>query len=300
MAPAHQCERRLGGAEDAHRFVVRRRCGEPARMGVGGGTLAGRNDEARQPAEWRIAGLLTHLDLAGVERLAVAGDQRLHDRMIGLVRLQEADAAACLAAGAAGDLVQQLEGALGCARIAVGEAEIGVDDADQVELGEMMSLGDQLGADDDVDMALGDLLQFLAHLLDRRDQVARQHQHARVGKQLHHLLFQPLDARPAGDECVGRLALRANLRLRHGEAAMMTDQLAPESMVDQPGVAVRTGKTVAAGAAQGQRRVAAAVEKQKRLLLALERDLDCLDQPRRDEASARRALSRQVDRLDRR
>jgi hypothetical protein len=50
--------------------------------------------------------------------------------------------------------------------------------------------------------------------------------------------------------------------MRHGEAAMMADELAAEAVVDQPGIAIRTGKAEAAGAAQGQRRIAAAVKKQ--------------------------------------
>ena len=73
----------------------------------------------------------------------------------------------CLAAGAADHLMQQLERALGRARIAVGEAEIGVDDADQVELGEMVALGDELRADDDVEAALRDVVELLAQPLDR-------------------------------------------------------------------------------------------------------------------------------------
>ena len=50
--------------------------------------------------------------------------------------------------------MQQLEGALGGARVAVAEAEIGVDNADQIELGKMVALGDELRADDDVEAAL--------------------------------------------------------------------------------------------------------------------------------------------------
>ena len=96
--------------------------------------------------------------------------------MLGLVRLQEAEAAAGFAAGAADDLMQKLEGALGGARIAVAEAEIGIDDADEIELREMMALGDELGADDDVEAALGDVVELLAHALDRGDEIAREHQ----------------------------------------------------------------------------------------------------------------------------
>ena len=56
-----------------------------------------------------------------------------------------------LAPGAAGDLVEQLEGALGGAQVAAAEAEIGVDHADQREVGEVVALGDDLGAEQDVD-----------------------------------------------------------------------------------------------------------------------------------------------------
>ena len=83
------------------------------------------------------------------------------------MRLQKPDAAALLAPGAADHLMQKLEGALAGARIAVAEAEIGIDDADQIELGEMVALGDELGADDDVEAALGDVVEFLAQPLHR-------------------------------------------------------------------------------------------------------------------------------------
>jgi hypothetical protein len=53
-----------------------------------------------------------------------------------LVGLQQAKAAALLAPGAAYHLMEQLERALDGARVAVGQAEIGVDDADQIELGD--------------------------------------------------------------------------------------------------------------------------------------------------------------------
>ena len=71
-------------------------------------------------------------------------------------------------------------------------------------------------------------------------------------------------------------------------------------MIDQPGVAIRTLQAEAAGAAERERRIAAAIEEQQRLLVAFERDLHRLRQPRRDEAAARRAFAPHVDRLDHR
>src|ERR1043166_5309044 len=88
---------------------------------------AGRDGEAAEPAKRPIAGAFALLDFAGVKRLAIVRGQRLHHGMLGLVRLQIADAAALLAAGAADHLIEQLERPLGGARIAIVQAEIGVD-----------------------------------------------------------------------------------------------------------------------------------------------------------------------------
>src|SRR5262249_61300778 len=131
--------------------------------------------------------------------------------------------------------------------------------------------------------ALLDLLELLSHALDGSDQVAGEHQHARIRKKRRHLLLDPLDARAAGDESFGRLAFRARRLMRHGEAAMVADELAAKAVVDQPRVAIRTREAEAAGAAQGERRIAAPVEEEQRLLLALDRDLHRLGKARRDE-----------------
>ncbi len=108
-------------------------------MPVGAG-----DDDRGEPAERRILRALAQLDLGVVERVAVLRDQRADHRMLGLVRLQIAVAGAGFAAGAADHLMQELEGALGGARVAVGEAEIGVDDADQIEHREVVALGHQV------------------------------------------------------------------------------------------------------------------------------------------------------------
>ena len=78
---------------------------------------------------------------------------RLHHRMLGHVGLHEAAPGDERAAGAAGHLVQELEGALGRARVGLAEAEVAVDDADRRELREVVALGHHLRADDDVGLA---------------------------------------------------------------------------------------------------------------------------------------------------
>ncbi len=53
---------------------------------------------------------------------------------------------------------------------------------------------------------------------------------------------------------------------------MMADQTLAKAVIDQPGIADGAGKAMPAGAAQGQRRVAAAIEKQQRLLAPFDGD----------------------------
>ena len=196
--------------------------------------------------------------------------------------------------------MQELERALAGARIARTEAEVGIDHADEIELGEVVSLGDELRADHDVDLAVLDRFELGAHALHRGHQVAREHQHALFGKEAADLFLEPLDARPAGDEGVRRLALRAVRRARRVEAAVMADERALEAVLDQPGVAVRAVEPEAAGAAERERRIAAPVQEQQRLLAALQRGVHRFGKPRRDETAARRAFAAQIDWLDHR
>ncbi len=118
------------------------------------------------------------------------------------------------------------------------------------------------------------------------------------GKKRGRLLLKALDTGTAGDERIGSLAFRARRRPRREEAAVMAHQLALETVIDQPCIAIGAGEAKSAGAAQGERRIAAAVEEQQRLLPAFQRDLDRPGQSRRDEAAARRALAGEIDRLD--
>ena len=91
--------------------------------------------------------------LAGHEGGEVALDQRLHHRVLGGERLQQHAAGGLGAAGAAGDLVQQLHRAFRRAQIAAGQAQIGVHHAHQRQMRKVPALGDDLGADDQVHRA---------------------------------------------------------------------------------------------------------------------------------------------------
>jgi hypothetical protein len=60
---------------------------------------------------------------------------------------------------------------------------------------------------------------------------------------------------------------------------MVADQPLAKTVVDQPSVADGAGKTMSAGAAQCERRVAAAIKEQQRLLAPLDRVLDLAGEP---------------------
>ena len=192
------------------------------------------------------------------------------------------------AAGAARDLLDLLEAALGRAKVAAGEAEVGIDDADQRQVGEVVALGHQLGADDDVDRARFHRADELGGPERRPDGVRGDDRRPRIREQLGDLVGDPLDARPAGDQAVFLAAFGAGLGRRHDVAAMVAGQPVHQPVLDHPGGAVRALEAMAAMAAQGQRRKAAAVEEQERLLAAVEIGFE-LRRQAQAQASARAA-----------
>ena len=169
-----------------------------------------------------------------------------------------------------GDLLDLLEAALGRAQVAAGKAEVGIDHADQGQVGEVIALGHQLGADDDVDLAGLHRRDELGGALRRPDGVGGDDRGARFGKQLGDLVGDALDAGAAGDEAVLLAAFGAGLGRRHDMAAMVAGEAVHQPVLDHPRGAIGALEAVAAVAAQGQRREAAAVEEQQRLLAALE------------------------------
>src|ERR1700733_3522647 len=136
VAAANERERRFGRAEQAHAvlgvLVDRGRARQLAGIGHGLVLVGAGDDDRGEPSERRVMRFFAQLDFGVVERLTVLRHQGAHHRMVGLSGLQEAAADAGIAAGAADDLMQQLEGALGGARVAVAQAQIAIDHADEV------------------------------------------------------------------------------------------------------------------------------------------------------------------------
>src|SRR3546814_11697064 len=75
-----------------------------------------------------------------------------------------------------------LKGALGRAQVAAVEPEVGIDDADEGEVGEMIALGDELRADDDIDQPALDIVDELGGFRGRPERVRSDDRDARPGK----------------------------------------------------------------------------------------------------------------------
>ena len=125
--------------------------------------------------------------------------------------------------------------------------------------------------------------------------VARGDGDARLRKQRGEFLRHALHAGAAGDQAAFGAALRAFGRRRGFIAALMTGKPLAIAMLDQPGRTVAARHLVAAGFAQRQRRIAAAVEEQHRLLAGGQRDGERLAQGLR-QPGAGFAPSRGADR----
>src|SRR5262249_20531630 len=96
----------------------------------------------------------------GGEGAGERGAARAGDRVVlGRVGRDDAPPRPISAAGAAGDLRQELEGPLAGAEVGQRQRAVGEEDADQRDAGEVVALGHHLRADEDVDLAARDLAE---------------------------------------------------------------------------------------------------------------------------------------------
>ena len=90
----------------------------------------------------------------------------------------------------------------------------------------------------------------------------------------------------------------AAVGLRHGKSGQVADQPASVTMLDQPGIGLRGGHPFAAGPADHQRRVAAAIEEEQALLAGRQGLGHGRHQRRREPGARFGRLFAQVDQLD--
>ena len=210
--------------------------------------------------------------------------------------LDEHAAGLVAATGAAGDLRDLLEAALGGAQVAALKAEIGVDHPDQGEVGEVIALGHQLRADDDVDLVRVHCADKLGGLGRGPDGIAGDDRGARVGEQRGDLVGDALDPGAAGDEAVLLAAFGAGARRRFDVTAMVAGEAVHQPMLDHPRGAVGAHEAVAAMAAKRQRGEAATVEEEQGLLARREVGFELGDEGWGEPSPAHRRVLGQVDR----
>jgi hypothetical protein len=281
-----------------YRLVLAGGFGEELGGGSGVGFGAGVHSYCDQAGEGGVANFFSGLDFFGVEALVVVLGGEAHCRVIRLVRLQDDLAGAVGAAGATGDLSEQLEGSFGCAEVGEGEALIGERNADERHRGNVVAFGDHLCANQHVDFAGS---QSIEHRLDavpgRR--VAIEPRDARFGETLFDRFLELLGANPdpfvlgAPARCAG-----------HGGRPMEVTVVAPErtlpSMLGERDAARGTLGDRAARRAANAWRKPATVEEQNRLMAVVQTFTHrMMQRPRKKRVTGRPfSVATEIDDLD--
>ena len=284
MPPAQDGERCRRRAEHGNAVAARRCLAEIARSYVGVLRGVGAHDQGGESAVGRPAAGAAGSRLLLHKLGEVAAEERLHDGMLRAEGLQQ-DAARCLStAGAAGDLVEELDGALRRPQVAAGEAQVSVNDANQRQVRKVPAFGDDLRADDKIDLAGRDGVRGCGGGVRAGKGVARHDEPAGGLEDLGGLLRDALDTGADRYEARLRGAGRAGRRDRLHVAAVVAGEQLAGAVLDEPGRTVRALHAVAARAAEGQRCVAAAVEEQHGLLAARQGVLHGIDERLGQEA----------------
>ena len=189
MAAAQAQERR--GTEDVGAVEARADLAEELHRVAG---LAAVGDDPDEVAEGRIAELPAALQLLGQEARDVV-PSRVHDRP--RVRLERLDdhAAGRIPPAPAGQLGDELERSLLCPEVGHPEAGVGVHDGGERDSGEVVPLGDHLGADEHRPVRLGETPQRRRQLRRAANRVGVEPDPLEAGHLLRELLLEPLRSR---------------------------------------------------------------------------------------------------------
>ena len=120
--------------------------------------------------------------------------------MVGTHGLDDHPARFLAPAGPAGDLGDQLEGLLRRPEIRHIESAVGPHHPDQGDMGEMVALGDHLGADQDIDLPRPHRLEDLQKVPAVGGGIGIKTGDAGLGQEQPRLLFDPLGAESDGHQ----------------------------------------------------------------------------------------------------
>ncbi len=218
--------------------------------------------EQRDAAERRIFQLLAEFDFLFVKAEEVVSARVLDGGMKRRESLHKDFAFDIAAAGAAGDLREQLEGAFARAEIRLMQREVGVNDADERDVWKMQTFRDHLRADEDVDFARAKIAEHVAVIVLALHHVGVHALDARLGKKFRERF---LDFFRAGagktDRGIFAFFVRADRRNFFDVAADVTDKLLVNAMVSERDAAVRAVRDETAFRALQRSGVAAPVQK---------------------------------------
>ena len=124
-------------------------------------------------------------------------DHRLQYRMVGIERLQIDHAFFLAASRTPGNLRQQLERLFACPEVGSHQPEVGIDHAHQRQIGKVMSLGQNLRTDENVNFLVCRPVDNVRNLLVVGGNVAGKDGSARFGKTVAHFFGDSLHARAA-------------------------------------------------------------------------------------------------------
>ena len=261
--------------------------------------LGGRQLDPDQVREGRIAKRSAPLELAGEEALGVVGRRVADRRGLGRQGLDQHPAAPLAAPAAPGELGHEREGALLGAEVGEAKRRVGVEHHAQHHIGEVVSLGDHLGADQDARLRLLEAAQDLGDGRPRWAALSESRRNTGRGATASssRVARRSVPGAVAGEG--DRAALGARLRDRLGVAAVVTLKALLALVEDQRDLAVGALEGVPAGSAADERRPATPVEEDDRLGARLADLGERLQRARVKRARPGRAAT-QVHDLDRR
>ena len=251
--------------------------GEAFAEGAGVGGFGAVDADEGEGAGGRVADAVAPAELAFGEGGVVVAADGLDDEVVWLVGLDEDGARFFCAAGASGDLGEELEGPFAAAEVGHAECAVGVEDSDQRDVGEVVALGEHLGADEDVEFACAEGVEDLPELFSTRA-VAVEAADAEAGEGLGKGIFGPLGAGAAPFEPLGAAGGALGGDAGAGVAVVAAEEalLAVEGHGD---IAVGAGDRLAAGLAEERGSVAPPVEEEDDLLAGGDGAVDGLVEP---------------------
>ena len=221
--------------------------------------------------------------VVGKDRAIMLGNGA-NDRVLGQIGLDNDLARAIAAPGTAGDLLQQIVGALPCAKVGQLEGEVGIDHAYERDLGKIETLCDHLGAQQHGTIRRIELLeQLFVRILAARGIGIHANNGDILGKHLVQCVLDLLRSQThfcqVATATFGASARGRGIRLHAPRrTAGVTLQRVRALVICKRGGAVIAGGDASALAAHQERRKATAVVQQHGLLAALDHTLQALHQ----------------------